>query len=327
MKKVLRFIGILILILFVGYLILCVTSPAELNIERSTTINAPKAVVWNQMVNLKNYENWSPWLEQDSTIKSVITGPDGQPGNKSEWTSTNSGSGNMTITSVDGYTMYYDLVFITPFEGEAKCWYKVEGKDGAVTATTAYTQQSGFWGRGMNALFTKKMLEASFDRGLELLKEYCESGKAEVPYNIQENTFPATSFATVRKVLKFEEMDGFFGPAYGQLGAAAGSTITGNAAAIYYKWDEEHGETDCAAAFPVSGPVKGMEMVDVPESKAYTLQYTGPYSGLYGAHMAINEYIQAKGVNDVMVIEEYISMPPEQTDSNKYVTNIHYLVK
>lgn len=330
MKKILRFIFILILILFVGYLILCATSPAEVNIERSTSINAPKAVVWNQMVKLKNYENWSPWLEQDATINSVITGEDGKVGNKSEWTSKNSGSGNMTITAVDGYTMNYDLQFITPIKGTAKCWYKVEGEDGAVVATTSYTSESGFWSRGMDALFVKKMLTANFDRGLELLKAYCESGKAEMPgpsYDITEGTYPATTFATIRKTVKFEDMDGFFSPSYGAIGAAAGDKIIGNAAGIYYNWDEENGQADCAAAFPVSGAVNGMTMVDVPESKAYTLKYTGAYSGLYGAHMAINEHIQAKGISDVMVIEEYISMPPEQTDSNKYVTNIYYLYK
>lgn len=330
MKKVLRFIGILILILFVGYLILCATSPAEVNIERSTTINAPKAVVWNQMVNLKNYEHWSPWLEQDPSIVTEYSGPDGQVGNKSEWTSKNSGSGNMTITAVDGYTMNYDLQFLTPMEGTAKCWYKVEGEDGAVVATTSYTSESSFWSRGMDALFVKKMLTANFDRGLELLKAYCESGKAELPapsYNVIDVTYPATKFATIRKMIPFAEMDAFFNESYGAIAAAAGDNIVGHSHNIVYKWDEENGRADIAAAFPVSADVKGMTMVNVPESKGYMVKMIGSYAmeNFVGAHTTIATYAAENGLAEPLVIEEYVVTPEDESDSNKYVTDIYYL--
>lgn len=328
--KVLRFIVILIVILLVGYLILCAVSPSTVEISRSATINAPKAVVWEQMVNLENGDKWSPWKEMDSTIVSVVTGPAGQPGQKSEWTSKNSGSGNMTITAVDGYSMTYDLVFITPMEGNAKCSMKVEGEDGNVTATQTYSSPSSFMMRGVNTLFGKKFLEKQFERGFELLKEYCESGKAGLPtpnFDIQEATFPATSFATIRKMIKFNEMDSFFSQSYGALGAAAGNSIKGRAHSIIYKWDEVNGQADVAAAFPVSGPVAGMKMESVLESKGYMLKYTGPYSGSYNAHMALSKHAAENGLTDPLVIEEYVAMRPEVTDSNKFVTNIYYLIK
>ncbi|MCB0696902.1 MAG: SRPBCC family protein [Chitinophagaceae bacterium] len=330
MKKVLRFLGILILILLVGYLILCATAPATLTIERSITINAPKDMVWNQMVNLKNYEHWSPWAEQDSTINSVYSGTDGQVGARSEWTSARSGSGNMTITSVDGYTMNFDLQFITPFKGEAKCSYKVEGEDGKVVASQTYSQETGFLMRGAATLFTGKMLGANFERGLELLKNYCESGKAEMPaphYEITEVTFPATKFAAIRKVIPFAEMDGFFKESYGKIGAAAGDKITGHAYDITYMWDQANGQADVAAAFPVSADVKGMTMINVPESKGYKLQMVGSYSmeNFMNAHSALHNYAAENGLTDPLMLEEYVAGPQEEADSNKYITNIYYL--
>lgn len=328
MKKVLRFLVILIVILLVGYLILCAVSPSVMEIERSTTINAPKDVVWNQMANLKNNDNWSPWKKMDSTIVSVVTGPEAQPGQKSEWTSKNSGSGNMTITEVDGYTMKYDLVFIEPMAGTAKCWVKVEGENGNVKATQYYKSETGFMMRGVNKLFGTPFMTSQFDIGLEMLKEYCESGKAGTAapkFDIQEATFPATTFATIRKVIKFSEMESFYPQSYQALGAAAGTTITGNAFSITYKWDEANGEADAAAAFPVSGPVKGMTMVTIPESKAFLLKYTGPYSGLMAAHMAISQHAMSNGMPQPMAVEEYIAMPPQVTDSNKFVTHIYYI--
>lgn len=330
MKKVLRFLLILIVILLVGYLILCAVSPAEVDIKRSTTINAPKEMVWNQISNLKYNDDWSPWKKMDSTINTVVSGPEGQPGQKAEWTSKHSGSGNMTITEVDGYTMKYDLVFIEPMPGTAKCWVSVEGEDGNVTATQAYKAESGFFMRGANALFGKPFMESQFDIGLQMLKENCESGKAEMPspkFDIQSTTFAANSFATIRKTIAISDIDKFFGESAAELGNAAGSQATGPIHAIMYKWDEENNQADMAVALPVSGAVKGMTMVSIPASTGYVLKFKGAYSGMYSAHMAIGTHAAQNGITDPLVIEEYVAMAPQVTDSNQFVTNIYYLKK
>lgn len=326
MKKILRFLLILIVILLVGYLILCATAPAEMVAEKSTTINAPKEIVWNQVVNLKNWDNWSPWKESDSTVTTITTEPDGQVGTKYSYDSKKSGSGSMTITGIEGSTMNYDMHFVEPFEADAKGWVKLEDDNGATKVTHHYAGPTVFWMRGMVTLFGKKMLEMSFARGLEMLKEYTESGKAGAPAPaVTEATFPATTFATIRKTIAFAEMDSFFAKAYADLGAAAGSMITGNAHSITYKWDEANGQADVAAAFPVSGPVKGMAMVSIPETKGYMLKYVGPYSGLYGAHMTISQKLAEQKFPFGVAIEEYEKMAPDEPDTNKYVTNIYYL--
>lgn len=331
MKKVLRFLLILIIILFVGYLILCIATPAQMTVVESTTINAPKNVVWNQMVDLENQQNWSPWKEMDPTVKTTITGPAGQVGQKSAWTS-ESNVGEMTIITIEGDSMRYDMHFVEPFEGDAVGWVTVSGEDGAVVATSGYSGETSFWMRGMNALFGRRMMEKMLERGLELLKEYVESGKAEVPapnYEIAEITYPATTFATVRKTVKIAEMNQFFGPAYAEVAAAAGSQIRGNSHSITYKWDETNGEGDIAAAFPVSGPVKGMAMVDIPETKGYKLVLVGPYTteNFMGAHMAMRKHAGENGLAEPLVIEEFVTGPEQEADSNKWVTHIYYLYK
>ncbi len=327
--KVLRFLLILIIILFVGYIILCIATPAQMTVVKSTTINAPKNVVWNQMVDLENQQNWSPWKEMDPSIKTTITGPAGQVGQKSSWTS-ESNMGEMTISTVEGDSMRYDLHFVKPFEGKAVGWVTVSGEDGAVVATNGYSGESSFWMRGMSALFGKRMMEKMLGRGLELLKEYVESGKAKAPapaYTIEEVTFPATSFATIRKTLKVNEMDSFFGPSLKAIATAAGSQMRGPAYTITYKWDETSGETDLAAAFPVTGPVKGMTMVDIPESKGYKLVLVGPYTmeNFKNGHTAIEKHASEKGLTNPLRLEEYIIGPEQEQDSNKWVTNIYYL--
>lgn len=332
MKKVLRFLLILIVILLAGYLILCVTSPAKMEVEESAVIDAPKPMVWHQLIDFSSYEHYSPWKEQDNTITSTLTGTPGQPGHKSAWTSEKSGDGEMEITSIEGNTMNYDLRFLTPpMEGEAKGIKIVEEVEDGTKVTLKYSGETKFLMRGMSTLFGKKMMHAMFKRELELLQKHIASGNAKMPgYDISEGTYPATTFAVLRKTVKMTEMESFFSNSYKELGEAAGEAINGNASAIYYSWDMENGESDCAAAFPVAAPVKGYATVNVPESKMYTLKMVGPYSQSYNAHMAMGKRMMEDGVEnaqDAMVIEEYVVGPGQEADSNKYITNINYILK
>lgn len=331
MKKVLRFLLILIVILFVGYVVLCIATPAEMDIVKSTTIKGSKDVVWNQMVNLENQTNWSPWEEMDPSIKSTITGAPGQVGQKSSWTSKNSGDGEMVISRVEGDSMWYDLDF--KGQGKAYGWVAVEEVEGGVKASNGFrSEPASFWKRGMIALIGKRFMEMQLARGLEMLKEHVESGKAEVPapaYVIEEYTFPATSFATIRKTIKMNEMDSFMHQSDREIKAAAGSQIKGNKHIIAYTWDEAKGETDIAMAYPVNGPVKGLSMLDIPESKGYKLVLIGAYTmeNFQNAHGAIGKHAGDNGLTDPLMMEEYIIGPEQEADSNKWVTNIYYLHK
>lgn len=327
MKRILRFIGILLLLLIAGYLILCATGSSTLEVQRSTVIKGDKKLIWNQIVDLNNFSYYSPWQEMDTTITSTVTGPMAQAGQVSAWTSQNSGAGSMTITEIDNNTMKYDMHFISPMEGNAKGWTTIEDAEDGVKVTCNYSGETSFLMRGANTLFGKAFMEHMFDRQLELLKEHVESGKAKMTYDIREQTFPATQYATVRKTIKWSEMKEFYGSAYGEIAAAAGDMIIGNAQSIYYTWDEENQQTDVAAAFPVSGPVKGMEMVDVPESNCYSIRYNGDYGQSMGMHMALGAKAAENGKEVAYVIEEYHKGPSQETDSNKYETSIYYILK
>ncbi|MEZ4984128.1 MAG: hypothetical protein R2795_03670 [Saprospiraceae bacterium] len=41
--------------------------------ERTISINAPQAVVFDAVNELKNWESWSPWQEQDPSTKTVYS--------------------------------------------------------------------------------------------------------------------------------------------------------------------------------------------------------------------------------------------------------------
>lgn len=329
MKKVLKFLGILILILVVGYLVLCIASPAEGKVEASAIIDAPKSVVWKQVSDFNNWGNWSPWKEMDTTIVAEASGPAGQEGAKYHYKGKSSGEGVCNNVGVNGMEMKYHMDFITPFPGKADGVYKVTEEGGKTKVSMTYNQETSFMMRGMWALMGKSMLSKMFNRGFELLKVYSEAHRDDtaVVQNIQDMAYPAHIFAGVRKVVKWTEIGAFCGETYGALGSALGARINGAASAIFYSWDEANQQTDMYPCFPVAdnAPAHGATIVEVPATQAYMIHYVGGYAGSKAAHDALGAHMAANGKTMGLVIEEYIKGPGETTDSNMYETNIYYL--
>jgi effector-binding domain-containing protein len=185
----------------------------------------------------------------------------------------------------------------------------------------------------MNALnyFTEKFIGNDFEDGLKLLKTYAEAHPtvALSQNDIIEKEFPATTYATLRKKISFSEMEQFSREAFGKLAAGLSDKVNSAATTIYYDWDEKNMITDMAPAFAIKGtePIKGFDMVNVPASNSCQIAYKGGYGGLGKPHEIMGQYIAEKGKMLSYVIEQYLVGPANDVDSNKWVTNIIYIVK
>src|SRR6188768_836956 len=96
--KILKKIGIVIVALLGLLLVISLFLPGTMHVERSVTINAPARVVFDQVNTVKNWEQWSPWLKMDSTMKRTYFGPASGTGAGYSWTSKEMQSGTMTFT-------------------------------------------------------------------------------------------------------------------------------------------------------------------------------------------------------------------------------------
>lgn len=338
MKKILRFFGILILVLLLGFLVLCAVSPSEVKVERSTTIDAPKAVVWEQIVKFSNWDNWSPWKEQDTTIISDISGTDGQQGSVYHYVGKRSGEGSSTNIGVSDGEMKYEMNFIKPFKAKADGYYRIADDGGRTKVVWYFHQDQNFFMRGFAAIMGMKgMLTKSFDRGLELMKNYTETHKetAVVPtMPVTEIQFPAHIYAGVKGKVSVSDpvgMQKFFSDAYSLVGKEAGPRINGPAVGLILNWDDASMSGDMIAAFPVADnkPVKGAEITQVDAGTGYQVHYVGPYTGdgMHMAHMSASKAVKDAGKTIRLRIEEYIKTPGDTKDSSQYVTNIIYLVQ
>jgi len=321
-------------IVVVTIVILGIVEPTDITVTRSAVIKAPKERVFEHIVNFKSWPKWSPWSEKDTAIKITYSGTDGQPGSSYHWIGQEhiTGEGEMKNTAVEGTKMNYELNVMKPWEMESVGTFSVKDTTGGSKVTWTLTKHTPFPGNAMMA-FVKmdKYLGGDFELGLANLKKVVESSAPPATIaEIKEVDYPEHLFEGIRKSVGWDELQKFFSESYSLIGKGLGPAITGSAAGLFYQWDTVNKRTDVLAAFPVKDtttPVVGAVFARVPASKAYMAAHKGGYSSEKNEHEALGKYMSAKGARPSLVIEEYMVGPFQEPDSNKWVTNIYYLVQ
>ncbi|MBX7204366.1 MAG: GyrI-like domain-containing protein [Bacteroidia bacterium] len=339
--KILKYLGIGLLVILVIVLILGLIAPTDIRFERSLSIKAPAPVILGQIKSLKNMQKWSPWVELDPNMKNTFEGTDGEVGSKNSWSGNDDvGEGSQTITSISETKVEADLHFIKPFESKAKVDY-VMAADGEQTKVTwGFSTNKSFPMNGLLWMMIKMGgMNKDFDKGLGKLKALCESMPAEPvavapAYSVTEENRPEKYYAGIRKIVGWAEMDQFFASTYGQIGMAFGMANmkpVGYASALFYDWDEKNQRADVAPVMELDNnktKLKGLTNFTVPAGKAVMVTYTGSYDQMKAVHETINKYIQEKHLEiSGNVIEEYITDPMMEKDTAKWQTNVIYMVK
>jgi hypothetical protein len=321
---------VLIAIVVVAVLVLGLIEPTDILVSRSTVIKAPKEAVFEQMVMFKNWPNWSPWYKTDSTMKMTYSGTDGQPGSSYHWVGDEkkAGEGEMKNTAVNGTELTFDVTFTKPDRGTAHGILKAVDTAGMTKATWSFSIHIGFpWNAMCVFMNMDKMLGGDFESGLANMKQYVESHAtpAAPEVNIQEVDFPEHVYVGIRKTINMADIMKFFADNKGMNVKASGS-YTG----LFYTWDMATKTTDLAAVYPVSDTAmlaKGTSVIHVPAAKAYLAVLRGGYAPEMKYHNALHQRLEAKGQKQLVVVEEYPTGQYNEPDSNKWVTNIYYLVQ
>ncbi|MBK7426444.1 MAG: SRPBCC family protein [Saprospiraceae bacterium] len=120
--KVIKIIGIVILVLIALPLIVAIFVPKSYTVSVSETINVPKQQVYDYVRILDNQKEYSVWVLEDPKLRPVITGTDGTVGATQSWNSQvdGIGEGEQEIIALTPDRMDIELRFKRPMEGTAK---------------------------------------------------------------------------------------------------------------------------------------------------------------------------------------------------------------
>ncbi|WP_158524892.1 DinB family protein [Mesonia sp. K7] len=178
--KILKFIGILILLVIAFFLIAGLVMPKEFTYEEEIVINQPEEQVFDYIKHLKNQDNYGTWNQIDPNMKSTYEGEDGTVGFTTFWESENwqVGKGNQKIVDIK--------------EGESiSTEIRLDGWDDPMLATmstepigdnqTKVTwKNEGHSPYPFNAMALFFDMSDDFEEGLENLKEVLEAQETVV---------------------------------------------------------------------------------------------------------------------------------------------------
>jgi effector-binding domain-containing protein len=330
LKKILIALGVLILL----YSLISLFLPSKKMIERSTMINAPAAVVFEQINNLQNWKSWSYWDNIDPAMKSSWEGPGAGVGAKHIWSSENDnvGHGSLTITESKPNEL---VVTELSFEGMGTSLggWKIKDTTGGTYVTTYMDIDCGFFGRIFPGLMMDSWLGGDFEKTLAGLKKRCEelaSTPAEAEYKVEIVNISSQPIVTTRMITNEKTISADIGACYHKIGMYIQKNKLNMAGPVFAFYHDLH-KIDMECAVPVDKTAKSEGDVTATEMKAgnaASADYYGDYMKTEKAHNAIKKWIADNNKKiSGSPWEVYITDPMVEKDTAKWLTKIYYPVE
>ena len=144
----------------------------EYNVERSVEINVPAYILYEQVTDLQQWENWAFWWQNDTPMITNYSGTKRGLGAKIDWIDYDEIKSALEITSCSLEGMETQLNFDS-FPLAYSLW-KFDAINGGTKVTWGMNGEMSFFSRFMT-LFFDKMAGPDFYKCLAGLKDVCES--------------------------------------------------------------------------------------------------------------------------------------------------------
>ncbi|MCK8481574.1 SRPBCC family protein [Psychroserpens algicola] len=338
--KALKYILFLLLILFIGLAIYIAVQPNSFEVERKRTINAPINMVYDNVIDFKNWEAWSSWAEADPEM--VITLPEKTRGINGSYTwEDKDGVGVMkTIDTKANETIVQEMQF-AEFPKSEVTWHlepngtnktdvtwNISGKDLPFT----FKAFAAFMG-GM-----EKQIGPNYERSLEKLDSILVSDMKKYSITVEGITQHSGGFylynTTSCKMEDFKQKMQEMMPKIGAYAMANNIVMAGKPFVIYHKWDTENNTVMFSCCIPTTSKI----ITNDPEVltgqlepfKAVKTVLKGDYVNLEEtwnkamAYIAENNLIQPE---TGPVIESYLTDPASTPNPAEWITEIYLAVE
>jgi len=332
MNKFLRAAVIFILVIASLLVAIALIEPDDVTVTRKTVIQAPASSVFAHISDMSYWKEWSSILLADSTAKITVSGTPGAQGNTVVWVGDEGriGSGSIRNDGSEGTVMRYTFQVTAP--GEMLADGTIAVKDSGLYSIVTWTFHKHF-----KFLANASLLMVDLDRymggdmesSLTNLKTYMEQ-TAEPVVAVTETEIAGYTIAGIRDTVAWDDLEGFFGDTYSLFNGTPAEKIKGPHVGMYYMWDTVHQRTDLMAGVVVDStdiPVNGIIFSQLPAGKALMAVHKGGYGSMQYTHIGIKRYMQYSGQNSWLVLEEYLTYPGNEPDSNKWETRIYYLLQ
>jgi len=338
--KIIKYLFFLILIGLIAGSIYIATKDGNYQIEESTTINAPLPVVFNEVNNFKNWEEWSPWMANSDDLILAYSDTTIGEGASYSWKSEKMGDGSITTTkAIPDSTIEQELTIVSKY-GETKSdgYWKFDKVDEGTKVT---------WGIQGNQSFMEKLAFAFTDssytqmmrpmiaEGLEKLKLVTLDKMESYSINVDGVTqfgggfYMYTTTASKISQIQLKMRDMF--TEVSRYMESNNISIQGDPFVIYNDWDEQNNNaiysagrfTPSLVITPAESPVlNGM----MPVQKVVKTSLKGDYKNLKEAWDEAYNYLEKNNLQatpDSQPFEVYKTNPEITLNPAKWITEIY----
>ena len=338
--KIIKYILLLLLIFVIGFSIYIAVQPNSYNVTRTKTINAPQAVVYDNVIDFKNWEAWNSWVEEKPETVVTLPAQTAGVGGSYSWED-DDGIGTMTTIDTKPNSSITQEMQFDEFPKSDVKWNFEPKEDGSTEVTWnisgkdlpfSFKMFSAFMG-GM-----EKQIGPHFERGLTMLDSVVQAEMKVYSINVEGITQHSGGYylynTTSCKFSEFEKNMTAMLPKVGAYAMTHNVTMAGPPFVLYHKWDEENDAVIFSCCVPTTVKIISNEPgILTGELKSFRTVKTvlkGNYSNLKEAWETTMKYIADNNLEAIEggpMLETYITDPMNQPNPAKWVTEIYVAVK
>ena len=338
--KFLKYLLFLILIVVIGFAIYVAVQPSDFEVSRSRTIEAPAAVLYGNVIDLKNWEAWSPWVEKEPDLKITYPEQTKGVGGAYSWEGKD-GVGKLKIVatetnaSIDQEMQFGDYhpskvnwMFEPTEDNKTKVTWKMNGEKTPFIFKAFAAFTGGF----------DNMVGPDFERGLEKLDSLAVSDMKKYVINIDGVTQHGGGFylynTTSCKMDEFKTKMVEMMTKMGEFVEKNKVPMAGAPYVIYHKWDEENNAVMFSCCVPTTSKIIAAESDvltgQLKPFKALKTTLKGDYENLKEAWETAMKYVPENTLEfteNGPMIESYVTDPMTEPNPANWITEIYLALK
>jgi len=338
--KSLKYILFPLLILTIGISIYVAVQPNSFDVSRERIINAPASVIYNNVIDLKNWEDWSPWLEKNPESKITYSEPTTGVDASFLWQD-EEGTGNIKTRSTTPITTIEQDMQFEDYKPSEMNWSFTPTPDGQTKVTWQIKADHIPFMFKIYSVFSggfENIFGPDFERGLEKLDSVVVADMKKYSITITGVTQHSGGFYIYNTAsCKINEIDDKIKeslPKVINFAKDNAVTMAGPPFINYLKWDTENNATIFTCCVPTNSQVittDGTILTGQIESfRAVKVILKGNYSNLKEAWEKAKAYIDKNGLeasDNGPNLETYVTDSKNYPNPADWVTEIYIAIK
>ncbi|GAA3652688.1 SRPBCC family protein [Flavivirga jejuensis] len=338
--KAFKYILFLLLIAIIGTSIYIAVQPNSFEVTRTRTIKAPTAVIYNNVIDFKNWEAWSSWAEADPDMKITLAEQTNGVNGSYSWEDKD-GIGTMkNVDAEENKSITQEMQF-AEFPKSDISWDFKPNDDGTTDVTWKISGKNLPFGFKAYATFIGGMeneIAPHYERSLEKLDSIVVASMKTYSIIINGVTqhsggyylYNTTSCKIDELANKMQEML----PKVGDYTIKNKITMAGAPFTSYHKWDVENNAVMFSCCVPTTEKIISSDSDiltgQLKPFKAIKTTLKGNYDNLKEAWETASKHIKDNGLEELHnqpALEVYKTDPMSYPNPADWITEIYIPIK